>query len=292
MSARAGDSERMIVAPEERRPAVVSLIDAARERLDLSLFRCDDDTVVEAIGRAVRRGVRVRALVTRRAKGSKVHLKRLRKALTALGADVRKYGDAVVRYHAKYLVADDGPALVASLNFTSKCFGTTCDFMLISPSAELVNALRRVFEADWEGTAYTPAPADDRLITGPEHARTRFAALLAQATYRIRVIDPKINDPAMLSLLRARAAGGVHVEIRGASGLGSLLPHGKLLVIDDAAAVIGSLSLSTLSLEFRRELAVLVRDRACLDVLERFWSSLPALDPRETLAAASVEPVP
>ena len=35
--------------------------------------------------------------------------------------------DPVVKYHAKYLVADDGPAVVASLNLTRKCFERTCD---------------------------------------------------------------------------------------------------------------------------------------------------------------------
>jgi len=293
MSAEPGGHERMIVAPEDRRRMVVGVIDAARTRLDLSLFRCDDDSVVDAIGRAAARGVRVRALVTRRAKGSKARLKELRKTLKMLGVEVRQYGDAVVRYHAKYLVADDGPALVASLNFTRKCFGPTCDFMLVSTDHRLVAGLRHVFEADWNGTAYAPRPGTDaRLIVGPEEARTRFTVLLAQAMRRIRLIDPKITDPAMLVLLKSRAADGVEVDIRGASGLGSLLPHGKLLVVDDVAAVIGSISLSTLSLEFRRELAVLVRDRTCLDILDRFWRSLPALDSREPLTAASAEPAP
>jgi len=291
MHAGNGALEQLIVAPAERRPAVLRIIDAARDRLDLSLFRCDDEPVVDAIGRAAGRGVRVRALVTGRAKGSKAQLKQLRKALARSGADVRTYGDAVVRYHAKYLVADDGPALVASLNFTQKCFGPTCDFMLVSTDPRLVDALRLVFEADWDGTGLPPAVSgDDRLIVGPEHARARLAALLAQATSRIRLIDPKVSDPAMLALLKARAAQGVHVDLRAASGLGALAPHGKLLLIDDRAAVVGSMSLSTLSLEFRRELAVLVVDRASLDVLDRFWASLPPPEPAGTPAAGSVEP--
>ena len=294
MSGDAGGRERLIVAADERRPAVLGLIDAACERLDLSLFRCDDEAVVDAIGRAAARGVRVRALLTRRARGSKAHLKQLRTTLKAFGVDVRRYGDAVVRYHAKYLAADEGPAIVASLNFTGKCFGPTCDFMLVSTDGRLVAGLRRVFEADWHGTAYAPTPAadDERLIVGPERARARFTALLAQATRRIRLIDPKITDPAMLALLNGRMAEGIEVDVRGATGLGSWLPHGKLLVIDDVVASIGSISFSTLSLEFRRELAVLVHDRACLDVLDRFWRSLPALDSREPLTAASAEPAP
>jgi phosphatidylserine/phosphatidylglycerophosphate/cardiolipin synthase-like enzyme len=275
-----GDSgDRIIVEPGERRPAVIAVIDSARERLDLSVFRCDEDAVLDALERAVRRGVRVRALVTGRAKGSKAQLKRLRKMLEALGVDVRRYGDTIVRYHAKYIVADNGSAVVASLNFTRKCFESTCDFMLMSGDDHLVAALRRVFEADWGSAPYQPAEAHaDRLIVGPEQARAGFAALVSRATRRIRLIDPKISDPAMLLLLKKREAEGIQLDIRGRSGLGSLIAHGKLLMIDDEAAAVGSISLSTLALEFRRELAVVTHDRSSLDTLNRFWDSLPAGD--------------
>lgn len=291
MSAGNGNSvERIIVAPEERRPAVLGLIESARERLDVSLFRCDDDSVVDAISRAVQRGVRVRALVTGRAKGSKSQLKQLRKMLKKLGVDVRRYADPVVRYHSKYAVADDGPAIIASLNFTRKCFRATCDFVLVSSDPALVHGVLKVFEADWRGTRYVPDDADgDRLIVGPEHARVRFRALLGQATHSIRLIDPKISDPAMLLLLKAREAQGIRVDIRSRSGLGPLAPHGKLLMIDDRAAALGSISLSTLALEFRRELAVLIRDRQSLDALNQFWNALPALDSPELPVPMSTE---
>ena len=272
-------ADRVIVEPAERLPAILTVIDSAAERLDLSVFRCDEDAVLEALERAVRRGVRVRALMTGRAKGSKAQLKQLRRMLEALGVDVRKYADIVVRYHAKYIVADNGPAIVASLNFTRKCFGPTCDFMLVSSDPDLVAALRSVFDADWHGTAFRSVDGQAaRLIVGPEHARARFAALISQAAHRIRLIDPKISDPAMKLLLRNREAQGIRVDIRGRSGLGPLTAHGKLLMIDDAAAAIGSISLSTLALEFRRELAVVVRDPAALATLNRFWESLPAVD--------------
>lgn len=286
-----GDSrDQIIVEPGERRPAVIAVIDSARERLDLSVFRCDEDAVLDALERAVRRGVRVRALVTGRAKGSKTQLKRLRKMLEAIGVDVRRYGDTIVRYHAKYIVADSGPAVVASLNFTRKCFGSTCDFMLVSSDERLVAALQLVFDADWDGVPYQPAEARaDRLIVGPEQARAGFAALVGQATRRIRLIDPKISDPAMLLLLKKREAEGIQVDIRGRSGLGSLVAHGKLLMIDDQAAAIGSISLSTLALEFRRELAVVIHDRSPLDTLNRFWDSLPAAEARGLSTAIPVE---
>ena len=270
-------AERLIIAVNERRDAVIDFIDAARAELSLSLFRCDDDSVLDAVGRAVERGVRVRALVTERARGSKAHLKELRRRIKKLGADVRRYADPVVRYHAKYAIADDRLAIVASLNFTRKCFRDTCDFMLVSRDTALAGELRRLFDADWFGRTYLPkGAAGERLMVAPENARPRFVECLRQATRSIRLIDPKLQDPAMLMLLRSREAEGVTIDVRGEEGLGTLVPHGKLLMVDDELAVIGSIALSTLALEFRRELAVAIRDRRCLDDVNDFWGSLPA----------------
>lgn len=284
----AGLQERVISAPEERRQAVLDVIRSAQERLQLSLFRCDDQAVLDALAEAVQRGVMVRALLTGRAKRSKKQLKRLYKFLQECGVDVRRYADPVVRYHAKYVVADDGPGLVASLNFTRKCFEDTCDFLLVSHDTELVTALTRLFDADWcTVTGGLPDLPGDRLIVGPEQARRRFEALLRQATHRIRLIDPKINDPAMLTLLKAREADGIDVDVRAQDGLGSLVPHGKLLLIDDSAAVLGSISLSTLALEFRRELAVVIREKASLRALDNFWESLPSEPTRDAIPDTS-----
>ena len=281
--------DRIVVDPGDRLPAVLELIDAARHRLDLSVFRCDDDQVLDALERAVRRGVRVRALMTGRAKGSKKQLKQLRKLLEAIGVEVRRYADVVVRYHAKYIVADDRRAIVASLNFTRKCFKATCDLMLVSRDPALSSELRRLFDCDWSGETFRPAAETDRLIVGPERARAGFVALIGAAARTIRLVDPKISDPAMLLLLKRREAEGIRVDIRGRSGLGPMVAHGKLLMIDDHAAAIGSISLSTLALEFRRELAVVVRDRSSLDVLEHFWASLPAVDPTVAADGISME---
>ena len=39
---RAEAAERIVIAPADRRPAILHIINSARLRLSLSLFRCDD----------------------------------------------------------------------------------------------------------------------------------------------------------------------------------------------------------------------------------------------------------
>ena len=55
---------------------------------------------------------------------------------------MQAYTDPVVKYHAKYLVADEGPAIVASLNFTKKCFRKTCDALVVTHDPAVVAGLR------------------------------------------------------------------------------------------------------------------------------------------------------
>src|SRR5712692_10570727 len=99
--------DRVIISPEARRAAVLEVIAGARRAIALSLFRCNDPEIFAELTRATARGVAVDVLVTPRAQGNPKKLERMRDALSRTGAIVGTYGDPVVKYHAKYVVADD-----------------------------------------------------------------------------------------------------------------------------------------------------------------------------------------
>src|SRR6185369_14803415 len=130
--------DRLVVAPPERRTAILDLMRSADHSLQLSMFRCDDISIVDELADAVKRGVRVRVLITQRARGWKEKLKDLTALLNSLGAQVLPYRHQVVKYHAKYIVADDGPALVTTLNFTRNCFESTRNFVIFSQDPEVI----------------------------------------------------------------------------------------------------------------------------------------------------------
>ena len=190
-------AERLILEPGERREAVLQVIRGARERLVLSVFRCDDFKILDALAGAIRRGVRVRALLTQRAKNWDKRLQELEVFLDSMGAEVHRYAGAETKYHAKYIVADDGPALIASLNFTRKCFDKTCDFIVVTCEPGTVSGLTQLFENDCRHPdAALPQGFSDRLIVGPDLARARFLEMLGQARRSIRIIDHRVSDPA------------------------------------------------------------------------------------------------
>lgn len=270
--------DRVVASPADCREAILEAIRGATREILLSLFRCNDRAIFEELGRARARGVTVSALVTARADGSSKKLEKLRLSLLEVGASVTVYADPVVKYHAKYLVVDDGPAIVASLNFTKKCFSRTLDALVVTYDPEVVAGLRHVTNADRE---MRPAPVtlSPRLIVGPESARTQLTALMRGATASIRLLDAKLSDPAFIALLAERRAAGVQVEVFDRKRYGDLRSHGKVCLIDERIAVVGGLALAAMSLDFRREVAIIVEDRDAIARVREFLDSVTTRSP-------------
>ncbi len=270
-------AERLVLDPEQRKAALLGVIASAKRRLVLSLFRCDDFSILDALAAALERGCEVEAILTKRAKGGKKRLKKLWGALEEMGAVVTRYADPVVKYHAKYLVADETTAIVTTLNPTKKCFSRTWDAVLITTDTSVVKGLLTLFKADAAGVPLpTRRPLSRRLIVGPERSREEIRGLIASARHSIRILDHKLSDPDLVGLLRDRRAEGITVSVLGKHPMGGLEPHGKMLIVDESRAILGSTALSTLSLDFRREVSVVVHEPALVKQLNTSYQQLSA----------------
>ena len=140
------------------------------------------------------------------------------------------------------------------------------------------------------GRLEMPADISDRLIVGPERARRQFTALIEGARHSIRLIDAKLSDPDLVSLLNAERAAGMTVELFSAKRLGDLKSHGKIMLIDDETVVVGSLALAALSLDFRREVAIVVTEAAAVAVaVELFQAARDAATDGRQAAAGSTD---
>ena len=268
--------DRVVTSVEERRPAILDVIRGARRELTLSLFRCNDAAIFDELARATSRGVAVNVLVTSRARGGKKRLRRLWTDLEAAGASIYPYNDAVVKYHAQYLVADDGPAVVGSLNFTKKCLSKTCDVLVLTHDPEVVSGLRQLMATDRDSQPM-PSQLTARLIVGPERARRQFTTLIEHARSSIRLIDAKVTDPDLVTLLNAKRAAGVRVEVFGARRLGELKSHAKVMLVDDRIATVGGLAIAALSLDFRREVAIVVDEAPAVAEVRQLFREIEAV---------------
>jgi phosphatidylserine/phosphatidylglycerophosphate/cardiolipin synthase-like enzyme len=90
----------------------------------------------------------------------------------------------------------------------------------------------------------------------------------------IRLLDAKLSDPAFIALLAERRAAGVQVQVLDRKRYGDLKSHGKVCLIDERVAVVGGLALAALSLDFRREVAIVVEEPGAIAGVREFLDSV------------------
>src|SRR5262245_41383164 len=109
---------KLIVQPRDGINSLLSAIRSARREIDLLIFRCDRKELSEAIGAAVKRGVRVRALIANTNSGGDKQLRKLEQRLLEAGATVSRTGDEFVRYHGKMMLVDGHALWLLGFNLT------------------------------------------------------------------------------------------------------------------------------------------------------------------------------
>ena len=141
----------------------------------------------------------------------------------------------------------------------------------------MARSLATLFALDAAGERVLPRHRiSPRLLVGPEGARARVRALLTSARHSIHILDHKLSDPDLVALLRERREQGIVVSVVGRQPIGPLIPHGKVVIVDETRALLGSVGMSALSLDFRREVSIVTETPAVVRALNLFYQELSA----------------
>lgn len=261
---------------------IVTAIRRARKHIDIFIFRSDRAEIERALVQAVQRGVTVRALIAHTNRGGEARLRKLEQRLLASGVLVSRTADDLARYHAKYMIADSVLHLFG-FNFTKLDIDRSRSFAISTRDGRTVQEATRLFESDVLRQSY--APGASNLVISPDNARQTLAAFLRGARRELAIYDAKVNDPAMIKLLRDRAANGVTVRVLGhvkgkAGGIDARAPglrmHVRAIVRDGTRAFVGSQSLRKEELDERREVGLIITNptvaRKILQVFEGDWA--------------------
>ncbi len=273
---------KLIVQPDAGVVPVVQAIRTARKSIDVCIFRLDRKEIEGALGAAVQRGVRVRALIAHTNRGGEQGLRKLEQRLLAAGVMVTRTADDLARYHGKFMVADD-MLHVFGFNFTKLDIDKSRSFAIATRDRRTVKEAENLFEADCTRQSYAPAPSN--LVVSPETARDRLAKFIRGAVRSLAIYDIKVQDPDMIKLLKERAAKGVEVRLigglKGSDGDLEVRPlrghrlHVRAIIRDGTRAFVGSQSLRTVELERRREVGLLISNagvtRKLMQVFESDW---------------------
>lgn len=279
---------KLVVEPDDGVKPLLDLIASAKEEVLVKMYlwtpsRLD---VVEALGEAVARGVKVRVLLEREPAGGRVDLT-VFQALKERGVDVKLTTPfRFVFVHEKSLVVDRKRAWVGTMNLTGSSFTANREYALILDDPRQVAEVVKVFEADWEGKRLDLSQAllvwaPSRILGGVKEgsAREALLGLIQGAKKEILLEHQAMADPEVVAALQEALARGIRVrlvgspqepgdtyflagaeELRRAGADLRFLPdpyvHAKALVVDGEVALVGSLNLSANSINANRELAV------------------------------------
>jgi cardiolipin synthase len=128
-------------------PALVSLLGAARVRVEVEMFVLTDPAVLRALEDAARRGVQVQALFDPGQDLNQAAIPALRDA----GARCRFYRSTGEKLHAKAAVVDGEVLVVGSANWTASGFRHNHELDAVIRSRPLAAAVSARMDYDWRG---------------------------------------------------------------------------------------------------------------------------------------------
>ena len=275
---------RLLVQPEDGAVPLLAAIDSARRTLDLYVFRLDDQRVAEALRRAAKRGVAVRALVAHTRRGGEAGQRKLEARLRRMRIAVSRSDDDLQRYHGKMAIVDNRRLLVLGYNFTRRDMEHSRSFGLVLDDRRSVAEAGRMYEADFERRAYVPEHG--KLVVSPFNSRTVLARIIQQARRQLLIYDKRLSDGLMLRLIEMQAQAGVEVRVIGglerrvkgvavAAFPGRL--HVRAIIQDGRRLFVGSQSLRRIELDKRREIGAVISTATAvtraLKVFHRDWAA-------------------
>jgi cardiolipin synthase len=274
----------LIVEPEDGLTPLIVAIKKAIKEIDITIFRFDLKELQRALESAVTRGVKVHALIAHTTGGGARRLRKLELDLLAAGVTVSRTDDDLIRYHNKMVLIDRETLYALAFNFTRLDIDKSRSLGVATKNKKVVAEAINLFECDSTRKPYTATC--DCFLVSPENARTGLAKFIKSARKELLIYDMKISDRQMIKLLQDRVKAGVDVRIMGKvskRGVGLTVEkmpgmrlHVRAMLRDGQELFLGSMSLRAIELDKRREVGIIVKERAAAkqyrDLFEKDWS--------------------
>ncbi len=301
-------SRKVIVLPDDTVKPILHAIEHASKSLLIKMFVFTDPTLLLAVIAAHSRGVEVRIMLNPQRRNGVSENDESRSQLESAGITVRDSNPAFDLTHEKSMVVDGTTAFVQSLNWQTENLTVTRDYAIVTTYPHEVQEVIRGFEADWQREDFA-CGTTSHLIWCRGNGRERIAQFIDRATHSLWLQNERYQDQMMIErLVRAHARGvKIHLMARPAhtlkkdkliEGVGGLRIlqdvgvkirklkelklHAKMLLADNARAIIGSINLAPGSFDSRRELAIEVDDAPIIarlhEVVHHDWDNARDLD--------------
>lgn len=270
----------LFVEPDDGRQPLLDIINSAHKEILLTVYLLSDPDVELYLAEAKKRGVEVKVLLEEHPFGGAGLNPKAKEVLEKAGAEVRWANPSFTLTHEKTIVVDGRIVCILTMNLSKTAFSKNREYNTCDQNPGEVTEAKMIFEADWERKGYLPGQPN--LVVSPENSRGKLTAFIKSATKSLDVEVEVLEDQRIIDLL-AQKATEIPVRIilppvskvdtnkkaldkLKAKILSSPYIHAKLIVVDGERAYLGSVNLSSQSLDQNRELGILI---AQSDIMER-----------------------
>ncbi|MCX6017806.1 MAG: phospholipase D-like domain-containing protein [Chloroflexi bacterium] len=289
------------VFPDDGVDPLVEMITSAKTRVWLTIYMLSEVRIFDALKTAKDNGIDVRVLIEPSPLGGASSAKAALSRLKRDNIEVKTANPAFRLTHEKSYVIDNEMVILTS-NMTRSSFTRNREFAVVHRDPQDVDELVRAFNADWNREEFVPQSPN--LVWSPDNSRVRIDALIEGAQKTLEVYAASTLDDEQLGLLAQAQKRGVKVRLitsprapegedPAASDLDNLqrarvkvryikvpLIHAKAFIADfsepSMLGFVGSINITAQSLDFNRELGILLADEDALtrihDTFEQDWS--------------------
>jgi len=292
---------------------LIELIASARRRLDIAIYHLSLPSILEALERLCKRGVKVRMLLERGhplrfAPPSCVQLK--------LDENERLM-------HHKFAIVDQRVVWTGSVNWTPNSFYFDANNAVLIEDSAVARAYEAEFDEMFSNGRYGPAKRDNNgerfgvsgvplevYFSPSDRPRERLLELIGSARHSIRIALYTLTDDSLFEALTAARARGVLIEALWdflslgdcqysevdellQNGIGVLdanpgLLHHKYAIIDDAIVITGSANWSRSGMERNDENIIVIHSE---EIAEHFRGNFERLlEDAQAYEADSAQP--
>ena len=289
----------VIVQPDDGTAPVLDLIRLAKESLLMKQFTFSETEIMQAVVDRKNAGVDVRIMLNPKRSGGDRANDETFEFFKNAGVNIQWANPKFYVTHEKSITVDKRASLIATFNLCTKYFTQTRDYGVVVQEPAKVAQVVEGFEADWDHRDWNPS-SDEGLLWSNNNSRGLMSKFIDAANDSLDVQHPKFVDATILDRLVDAAQRGVHVRVLcgGKHGISewdildtfsslrvmhrfgikvhkqkNYRLHAKLLVADNAHALVGSMNIDRSAFDLRRELGTTVADPAIIARLAATFES-------------------
>lgn len=286
---------KLIIQPTDGVAPVLGVISGSKVSLRIKQFTLTDPIIKDAIIAAHVRGVDVSVMLNLKRPDGGHDNDATFEEFQKLGIKVQWANPAFIVTHEKSVVSDGTTALIATFNMAPKYFTETRDYGIITTDPSQVQQIIECFDADWNRDTYVPDHFAG-LLWSVHNSRVIMAEFIDSAKKHLYIQHPKFVDvPILDRIIYAKARGvNVHFICSGKHGvqlwdrpetfaslrimhkddikvkvLKEPKLHGKLIIKDEEAALLGSMNIHRRAFDERRELGIQLVEKDIVGKLVR-----------------------